>query len=381
MIRFFRDRPRVATALLFVLVTFLSIGVVEATLRIFMPLASSAAAFTDPQVGRYVRVREHLPNSVSRFERDGTMIDFRIDSNGFIEPSNVHRDPKYRIVFLGGSTTETIFVPEAMRFPYLAGRLLESELSIPINAYNGGVSGSHSIHLAITMLAKVVRMQPDVIVFMENMNDVTTTLVLGDYWTDSRTRGVVQNFVGSRQQPRALVRLLLAVRDVFVRELSGRIELAIRNLSGAQDVISEIDEFEEKRGQMISYNVEFVLARQRSAITTFIHMAQAWGIRPILMTQGNRLRQPLDAEIEALLSTAMGSYGLTLDQYIDLYHLGNENIRQIARAENVKLIDLDISIPKTAQNFYDAVHLTAEGSRLVALIIAEALSPIVAGAE
>ena len=49
----------------------------------------------------------------------------RVDRQGFIMPSKIHDHPDLTIAFLGGSTTECIYVDEDNRFPYLVGRLLE----------------------------------------------------------------------------------------------------------------------------------------------------------------------------------------------------------------------------------------------------------------
>ena len=49
----------------------------------------------------------------------------RTDKDGFIEPSIIHDDADMEIVFLGGSTTECLYVREENRFPYLTGRRLE----------------------------------------------------------------------------------------------------------------------------------------------------------------------------------------------------------------------------------------------------------------
>ena len=54
----------------------------------------------------------------------------RVDRQGFIMPSKVHDRPDLTLAFLGGSTTECIYVDENQRFPYLVGRLLERDRPI-----------------------------------------------------------------------------------------------------------------------------------------------------------------------------------------------------------------------------------------------------------
>ena len=70
----------------------------------------------------------------------------RIDDNGFIVPSKVHEYPDRTIVFLGGSTTECFYVDEEKRWPYLAGRLLENDTGLKVNAYNAGMSAINSFN-------------------------------------------------------------------------------------------------------------------------------------------------------------------------------------------------------------------------------------------
>ena len=83
-------------------------------------------------IERHILLREHAQASqLSVFPTDEYLTNtdslirkeyrFEIDENGFIFPSNVHDNPETPI-FLGGSTTETIYVDELNRFPYLVGR-------------------------------------------------------------------------------------------------------------------------------------------------------------------------------------------------------------------------------------------------------------------
>ena len=90
--------------------------------------------------------------------------------------------PDKVIVFLGGSTTECMFVDEDHRFPYVAGQILEQETGAKINSYNGGMSGSNSLNAIDILINKVIPLKPDVVVFMENINDLSTLLYEGTYW-------------------------------------------------------------------------------------------------------------------------------------------------------------------------------------------------------
>ncbi|MCB9800521.1 MAG: SGNH/GDSL hydrolase family protein, partial [Candidatus Omnitrophica bacterium] len=51
----------------------------------------------------------------------------------------------------------------------------------------------------------------------------------------------------------------------------------------------------------------------------------------------------------------------------------NNGLRNLAKQENFELIDLERLVPKDLKHFYDDVHYTPEGSKLVAEIISQYL--------
>ena len=125
-------------------------------LMIIIFLTEMALSIIDPvnntfPESRHIRLKEHPPNSIVNYDvsfdiptfgdnvPSGT---FRIeaDNEGFISPSFVHEDADLTILFLGGSTTECLYVEESLRFPYLVGRLLETD-GKRVNSINGGRSG------------------------------------------------------------------------------------------------------------------------------------------------------------------------------------------------------------------------------------------------
>jgi hypothetical protein len=159
-------------------------------------------------VYRYVHLREHplykidynIPRPDLVRGTDG-LIDkeyrMEIDDNGFIYPSKIHDHPDVTIVFLGGSTTQCTFVEEENRFPYFTGRLLEAATG-KVNSYNGGMSGSHSLHSINTLVNKVMPLDPDIVVLMHNINDLGILLYEGTYWNDHWNVSV-KNVTNGRQ--------------------------------------------------------------------------------------------------------------------------------------------------------------------------------------
>jgi hypothetical protein len=62
---------------------------------------------------------------------------------------------------------------------------------------------------------------------------------------------------------------------------------------------------------------------------------------------------------------------LSYSEYVKLYNMANDIIRQVAREEKVVLIDLDKLVPSSSKFMYDSLHLNTEGSKLVSQIISQ----------
>ena len=96
-----------------------------------------------------------------------------IDSNGFISNGNFDsKDSDFKILFLGGSTTETLYVNEKSRFPSVVERALRDRLQKTVSTYNGGVSGNNSMHSLLKLLGKGIPLNLDYAVLMHNINDI-----------------------------------------------------------------------------------------------------------------------------------------------------------------------------------------------------------------
>ncbi len=130
--------------------------------------SSSLAKGTD----RAIILRELNPNQYASIRPNNNYMkdvenlaqinyEISIDENGFISNGNkVEQNPDIKIIFFGGSTTETLYVPEKNRFPSVVERTLRSELQKTVNVLNAGVSGNNSMHSIFTFLGKGIPLKP-----------------------------------------------------------------------------------------------------------------------------------------------------------------------------------------------------------------------------
>jgi len=338
---------------------------------------------------RWLVLREYPPNSrfwaVPSDEgwiRDGGLRPGKYwittDSNGFVEPSKVHATADVTIVFLGGSTTECLFVDPEHRFPYRAGRILEDSLGRTVNSYNAGRSGNTTLHSLINFIGKVVPLAPDHVLLMENVNDLVVLLYYGSYWKAQGSRGIVERpdleesawgSVG-----RAARNLARAMAPNTFR-LAGRLKAQLGSTAGRRnDRSPSADEFATVRGKVHGIDEPALVASYRRSLESFVVLARAWGIAPVLMTQANRFRETPDPALLKMWLNA--ETGIPYGTFYRLYHRLNEVTREVATTLTVPLIDLDRAIPNPDGLMYDAVHFNERGSEIAATLISQRLLEI-----
>ena len=370
---------------------------------------------------RVIRLKEHLPGqrleitpTAEYLEATDSLEDrtfkFEVDANGFIEPSEIHEKPDFKIVFLGGSTTETLYVDPEKRFPYLVGRQLENHLGLRVNTYNSGVSGNHSMHSNLILLAKILPMEPDIIVLMEAGNDLAIMRHLGGYWNQHLQRSIIiaekakTDFVVALTPLRAFKTLIYATfpnsyttlkraKDRLVQVVfsatthetgpereSNTIKAADKNGKGKE--LSEEtkalvqDEFAATRGK-IKLNEARATQSFRRSLKTFVGVTRLWGAMPVLMTQANRMINNPDKFIRENVERYNKSSGMSYDTLRRQYDRFNEIIREVAAEEGVTLVDLHRAVPPSREYMYDLQHFNNEGSKFAAITISDALASVV----
>jgi len=281
---------------------------------------------------RHIRLRELKPNQKTfrippnNFKTlENKKYVFETDENGFLKPSMIHKKPDLQIFFLGGSTTECEYVDEKSRFPYLVGRILEEKTKIKINSDNAAKSGNNSLHSINILLNKLIPFNPNIVIMMHNINDLSTLFYEGTYWNNNK-----------------------AITPI------------VCNQKNNKEFINN-DQWSLSKGLNNNLELENVINDFKENLKIFISISRAKNISPILMTQANRIENNSNFNINR---------GEEFSKvYRQNYIKFNQIIRDIAKEEKVWLIDLAKLIPSEEKYIYDDVHLNKEGSELVAIEI------------
>ena len=369
-------------------VLFLLIFLVVASLAVLTEkiLAIRAQGLRHPgAVKRYVKLREFeplyadilTPNQEALRITDSLVQKgyvLRIDEDGFIMPSRVHKQPDRTVAFLGGSTTECVYVEEDNRFPYLAGRLLEKKTGLKVNSYNAAKSGNDSLHSMNILLNKIIALKPQIVVMMHNINDLSVLLYEGTYWNKHPSRSpLLEKKLSFKTVMKNLEETGHLIRDLTFPNLSGQLTRWFRFSFRAP-----ADEFKEVRGKKVHLDQNYLVTQFSLNLQTFINICQARGITPVLMTMPSRLTANPDPLIAKVMKKVEKDQGITYNQFKGAFDLFNETIREVGARNRILVIDLAQKIPPNRENLCDVAHFTEEGSKLVAASVAEALSPVIA---
>ena len=343
------------------IVTVISIKCADLLLGYLAP--ESTFGVTERGTERSLNMREINPNfnavlwpseeyikRTDSLERQGYLI--RTDEFGFIENGNeisFSEKTNKSIIFLGGSTTEQLYIPEKSRWSSILERNLnkiDQENSYIIR--NGGFSGNNSMHSTLNFIAKAVPLSPDFVVLMHNMNDLGILRLTGSYWQTPKKFSLIHIYESST---------FLMLRQIKDFLIPNSYELIKNTLSNS-------DDFAEYRNSNI-VGIEHIEDQFRRSLNTFIDVSLAWGVEPILMTQFNRVN--LEDELFNKISSSM----INKEEYVESYVRLNDVIREVSASRNVDLIDLAKLIPSSSDYIYDAVHLNENGSKLVAEILTD----------
>ncbi len=286
---------------------------------------------------------------------------YRINLNhdAFITSST--NDPKDNktvdIIFFGGSTTEALFVDEDKRFASLVGALLSEKFNKEIISLNAGVSGNHSMHSLINMIAKGIKYNPKIAVIMHNINDWTLLSRTGNYWTSPSSREIVndQNKI-INQESKSYI-FFRAIKNIFIPNTW----ILIRSL-GFSTFFGQLNDSEFDGFREFSFTPKDVESHFKSSLNSFIGICRAWDIIPILMTQIHIFDSNNDFFGEKEKKSISVSQ-LKLMKYQSEF---NDFIRDVSYSQNVFLIDLDKIYSGKSTLTYDWVHLNSDGSKEVA---------------
>ena len=384
-IRWTTKNPKKTGFLIFIFMLFFILLIFDRTISYIQPIETNkksgikrAINFREnhPEVDRVIRPEDPiLQNSDNLIEQD---YPFRTDSNGFLLPNNNHSNPDHKIVFIGGSTTECIYVNENNRFPYLVGQLLEKKTNKLINTYNSGKSGNSTVHSLDVLLNKIIPIEPDMVVIMHAINDYALLCYDHTYWPVGTTRSTIitiKDYLPKIKKETFAWHLKGLFRSIYPN-IYYRIFLVKERILNPPKPKKPYDEWADRRHMVKDRDFNFMQKEFKWALQTLVTISKTREVLPVLMTQANRFTDNPDKFILKSMNPLL-SGGITYETFKKEYDTFNEIIREVAKANEIPLIDLAKLVPQDKKYMYDSIHYNDMGSKFVANIISEQLIDLI----
>ncbi|MEM9380272.1 MAG: SGNH/GDSL hydrolase family protein [Planctomycetota bacterium] len=279
----------------------------------------------------------------------------RIDSRSFRgdELEVPKPEGRVRVAFLGGSTT---FCAEASSnattWPSLVVDALTERISgRSFDQVNAAVPGYMSLHSRERFEARVVELEPDVVVIYHATNDL-----VHDTREVAEAAGLTVPGVG---EPRGLAKWSLTY---FLVQKNLQARARIRRAEAANGQL-EID-------------VEALAAKFERRLTDLVESAQREVSVVAVATFAPKVRRSQTPE-EQLANCGTSLFYMpymTVEGLLDGFDAYNDAIRRVAERTGAILVETVGEIPGDAEHYNDSVHFLDPGSRVMASLVAGALA-------
>ena len=354
-----------------------------------------------------VPVRHFLftPNSVTRFApAQGMMPGVTYQESRFtINDVGLRGDPfpqengVFKVVVIGGSTVENLFLDDADAWP----RQLQKGLQVGRRIWvgNSGKSGLNSFGHLVQMHYHLQEMKPQLLVVMAGINDLNQCISGGLAALKDNAR-LAKN-VGYKASYRQHVfeRVDWSKKHVWqwqrlwqrVKERKTPVAHTEKKPYVVQDkagLFYQTQRRQRQRAEKIQTepNIEACLTVFGSNLTRMTRMAKAARVPLVLMTQGSLYKTPIQPEEEALLWFGAVGHNFFGPQPVRQYYATevmsrllaryNKTTRTVCRTESIPCFDTDKALPKDRTTYYDDVHFNKQGAyrlgkKLSAFLLAE----------
>ena len=231
------------------------------------------------------------------------------------------------------------------------------------------------MHSNLVLAGKGIPLKPNFAVLMHNINDLSLLSKTASYWIAPSSRTLINEnnrFVNTLEDSSRSYTfyVLKSIKNILFPNLYAYLFPRL-----FPNIYLHRDEFEGFRNKLLNDHLDEIENQFISSITTFINLSRAWNIEPILMTQFNRIN--IDDIALKRLFKASPNISLSPEEFVSSYKKFNKIIRDVAKQNDVLLIDLAVLIPSSEKFLYDTVHLNDEGSIKAGELISNHLIEII----
>ena len=305
---------------------------------------------------------------------------FNVNEVGLRGPAVPQDEDVYKIVAVGGSTTESLYLDDLETWTHLLMELLNAQPpGSQVWVANGGQSGRNAVdHLTLIKNAPFFR-QVDMLIFLIGFNDLSASLAHEGEPTqeilERNSRQFALRITGEKGPFFRRLQLFQLLRDIASTDAQ----------SGVVQQTTGIQYTELRKQRSISPVVPLIdlqvgLTEYETRVRNIAHWCQQMGIDCRFLTQPTMAREDLDSFEESLLW--MGPVGgwrapkgyLSPGDLAKAIGAYNSALLDVCERDGLGCYDLEAFVPKDVSAFYDEVHFSEHGARIVAKLLADYLS-------
>lgn len=313
---------------------------------------------------------------------------FRTNYEGIRGDDFSHSD-QYKILVIGGSSAECLYLDQYYSWPYLLQEKLNADGRHHIWVGNAAKSGLNS-RMHILQMRYLLPQYPDIdaVIILAGVNDLLMRCAEDIYydphfldkpqaekellrWAFEIVPQGAGDATISHYRMTAIWKFFTRIKNIYfhpgiVQDSAGEWYIGVRqNRQNASNI------------RIAMPDLGAALEEYRRNINTIVDMGRQRSLRVIFCTQPVLWRADLPEHLNALLW--MGGVGNFMEESGKEYYSAealaagmdkyNDALKQVCRERGVEYIDLAAMIPKDGTAFYDDCHLNEGGSEKVAEII------------
>ena len=309
-----------------------------------------------------------LPNSSIMSGITGASF-FTINELGYRGPLIKDKDKEYRILTMGGSTTEELYLDDNETWPYLLMKNLNmTNDGRQIIAMNIGKSGHNTRDHIIQLKSLIPLYKPDLVILMVGANDMLLKLSKRWVWKpfDENTYDYTKSFSYISDYS-----FKSSISYKIYNMLSWELDSQFKEQDVVGDSIME-SRLERKNSKSIINEIPdlaLALDDYEGNLGRLIEIAQENNVSVIFSTQPFLWKENMSKEEDSSLWMTTDFNGnfypvKTMSDSMEKFNL--RLLSFCAKNKKTVCFDLERKVPKSLNYFYDDMHFNENGAEFVA---------------
>jgi lysophospholipase L1-like esterase len=272
----------------------------------------------------------------------------------------------FRLVAIGGSTTEQIALGDEKTWVSILAERLERSSGRRVEGVNAGVSGMRAEHHLVT-LRKIAAYDPDLVVIMMGVNDWNRHIKTGG----NRFFLFVYDLVERLDMRQSIMgKAYRAVRSLFSAPHASATPSTVRIDHG--EYLSRQNNTLE-RSKHRSFYPETISPNYGEHARSVAAFCRSHALRCMLVDQPAAYGPDISDQLRARLwmTPPNEDYTLSLENMAYIAQLYNSSLQDIAREARLPFCGISGRVAPTSAFFYDDCHFNEPGARRVAGLLAD----------